>query len=797
MSKESSGLRRSDGAGISRMHLGPGIRIAGGEYLLKRMLGRGGLSEVWLAWSRKHEGDVALKFFPHILLQDSNVLERLRAETVHCHQLDHPAIVRVFEFVQDDESVAIAMEYVEGWSLAVLKVDREEKRYRASEIEAHIRQLCSALDHAHHDFSIVHRDLKPANLLMNAREQLKVTDFALAQIARAALTQQGHLVYGALGYMSPQQLRGEAPSVLDDVYALGATIYDLLTGAPPFYKGEILAQMLEQTPPRMSERLLEIGLEDVKGIIPPAWEATVAACLAKDPAGRPQSAGDVARLLTRSDEEALAWLLQPGLSAKPPAKSVTMEVPRLTAVTVPKSEAPHVSAPVAAQTAPASIQSEPASLLEPEPSAAPAIAEGAESTTSVLPVDQLDIPAPESAPIPNRIATLPKPLVIAVAAMLLLGIVALLIVLQKTARKPSPPAGSVDSSFKPGSGAGNDIRALALQPDEKIIVGGRFTTFDGVPMKGLARLATDGRLETNFSTEISGSIHAIALQPDGRILVGGDFQRIGGVVRRRIARLKSDGTLDTSFDGRAALNRDVRTLALQPDGKIIAGGSFDSAGGRAHAGVTRFNPSGTRDASFLPGTGANNMVWSVIVQKDGKIIIAGDFNRFNGVQAGRIARLNADGSLDESFNTGSGADATIMTALVLDDGSILAGGNFALFNGEDRKRIVHLKSNGSIDPAFKPAIGDDGGVRSIAMQLDGKFIVGGTFFTAGGVGRNYIARINIDGSLDSSFNPGEGPSGGGVWRVLVQRDRKILIAGAFANFNGIPSGRIVRLNWGR
>ena len=760
------------------MHLGPGVRIAGGEYLLKRMLGRGGLSEVWLGWSRKQEGDVALKFLPYALLQDSSAIERLRAETVKCHQLNHPAIVQVFEFVQDDDCVAIATEYVEGWSLAATKVDREGSRYRVSEIDAHIRQLCSALDHAHHDFSIVHRDLKPANLLIDAREQLKVTDFALAQIARAALTQQGHLVYGALGYMSPQQLRGADPSVLDDVYALGATIYDLLTGAPPFYKGEILAQMLEKTPPRMSERLLEIGVEDVKGIIPPAWEATVAACLTKDPAGRPQSAGDVARLLTRSDEEALTWLLQPGLSAKTVAKSTTVQV-------APAAIAAPVTVP------------EPV-VVVPELSGAIAITEVVEPATSiVLPVEQLDVTATDSTYADKLHRFSRKPSMLALAAVVLIGFAALLSLLPRAARNPPLPAGSIDTTFKPGSGAGDDIRTMAIQTDGKLIVGGRFSTFDGAQMKGLARLAKDGRLETNFNAEISGSVHAVALQADGKILVGGDFQRVGEAVRRRIARIKPGGTLDTSFDARAALNRDVRAIAIQPDGKVIAGGSFDSAGGRAHAGVTRFNPSGTRDASFNPGTGANNIVWSVATQKDGKIIIAGDFSRFNGVEAGRIARLNADGSLDETFNSGLGADATIMTVLLLDDQTILAGGNFSRFNGEDRKRIVRLKSNGWVDSTFKSAIGDDGGVRSIALDPNGKLVTGGTFFTAGGAARNYITRLNADGTLDSTFNCGEGPSGGGVWRVQVQADTKILAAGAFVNFNGLPAGRIARLNSGR
>ena len=805
MSTDFTGHHRGQGSGISRIPLAPGLRIAGSEYLLKRMLGRGGLGEVWLAFSRKHEADVALKFFPHQLLQDAHALDRLRAETVRCHHLEHASIVRTFEFVQDDDSVAVAMEYVEGWSLAALKVDRENKRYRAAEIETHIRQLCAVLDYAHHDFAIVHRDLKPANLLTDAREHLKVTDFALAQVARSALTQQGHLVYGALGFMSPQQLRGSEPSVLDDVYSLGATIYDLLTGAPPFYKGEILAQMLEQTPPRMSERLLEIGVEDVKGIIPPAWDATVVACLAKNPADRPQSAGDVAKLLSRSDEEALAWLLQPGILEKSSPKSFASAAPG------PTHDLPNKTVTLPPQTIP-TINPEPA--VEPpkitgtvsvsEPIAEMTFAEpAADVQVLTSPAESVEVaPAPSPVswksrlqPITDRVRSLPRPALIVIAVALML-LITLPFMLSRAKLKPALPAGSLDPSFHPGAGAGNDIRALALQSDGRILVGGRFSTFDGAAIHGLARLAVTGQLDTNFNPEINGAVHDIATQPDGRILIAGDFQRINGSIRRRIARLNADGSLDTDFNAHAALNREARALVVQPDKKILVGGSFDSAGGRAHAGVTRLTATGNRDAAFHPGTGANNLVWSVALQKDGRIIIVGDFTRYNGVAAGRVARLNEDGSLDESFAVGSGADATVNTAVLLPDQSILLGGNFTTFSEQDHKRILRLKPNGSIDPAFKSPFGEDGGIRSIATDRRGRFVVGGTFFTAGGAARNYLARLNANGEIDASFNSGEGPGGGGIWRVQIQSDEKILVAGSFANFNALPAGRIVRLNPG-
>jgi len=174
------------------------MRVGGAGYVLKRMVGRGGISEVWVAWDRKMEKDVALKFLPPSLLQDAHLLELVRSEVERGQKLDHPSIVRVYDFVRDYESVAVAMEYVEGWSLAALKVDRPQKRYRVEELLRWVRPLCEALEYAHHGVCLVHRDLKPCNILLNAREHIKITDFGIAHAIRNALAQQGQLVYGAL-----------------------------------------------------------------------------------------------------------------------------------------------------------------------------------------------------------------------------------------------------------------------------------------------------------------------------------------------------------------------------------------------------------------------------------------------------------------------------------------------------------------------------------------------------------------------------------------------------------------------
>jgi len=279
--------------------LSPGIRVGGARYILKRLLGRGEFSEVWLAQDVKSSREVALKFLPQVFLSDANLLERLKQETRRIFLLTHPHIAATYEFARDYSLAAIVTEFVDGWSLATLKVDKLCGCYGVGEIEPWVSQLCAALDYAHSEFGIVHSDLKPANLLLNAQAELKITDFGIAQTVRIESSRRGLAkgVSSGIGFLSPQQVMGGEPSKADDIYSLGATIFDLLTGTPPFHKGEIIAQICSLKPETMTERLDELGIQ--ADPIPPVWEDTVARCLAKNPAERPQSAGETLQLLRR------------------------------------------------------------------------------------------------------------------------------------------------------------------------------------------------------------------------------------------------------------------------------------------------------------------------------------------------------------------------------------------------------------------------------------------------------------------------------------------------------------------
>jgi serine/threonine protein kinase len=264
------------------------------RFYLKRALGDGGTGVVWLAHDRVLEQEVALKFLADHLLEDAFAIERLKHETRRNLKLSHPNIVRIHDFLQDSSSAAIMMEYVEGWSLWTMKVDKPNQIFSVSEITPWLKELFAALDYAHNKVGIVHRDLNPANLMLNARGQLKITDFGLARNIRRSTSKDfvDLRVVGTDVYMSPQQWFGEDPTVADDIYSIGSTLYELLTGKPPFYQGDILKQVQESVPPKMHERLAELGVRDVQ--IPEAYEETVAACLLKDAADRPADVNEVA-----------------------------------------------------------------------------------------------------------------------------------------------------------------------------------------------------------------------------------------------------------------------------------------------------------------------------------------------------------------------------------------------------------------------------------------------------------------------------------------------------------------------
>lgn len=358
--------------------------------------------------------------------------------------------------------------------------------------------------------------------------------------------------------------------------------------------------------------------------------------------------------------------------------------------------------------------------------------------------------------------------------------------------------------FNPG--ADNTVNAIAVQADGKIIVGGSFLMLGGgtgaAQRSYLGRLNADGTLDTSFNPGPDGPVSSITVQPDGKILVGGSFFLMGVgtpniTFRRSIARLNADGTLDTAFH--PGVNQSTGVLALQADGKILVGGEFTLLGGGGmgttpRSKIGRLNADGTLDTSFDPG--ADTGVFSIAVQPDGKILVGGSFQRIGGGGTGttprnHIARLNADGTVDTTFNPG--ANHFISSFVVQPDGKILVGGAFGMLGGggtgmTPRSFIGRLNVDGTVDTSFNP--GADGSVLSLGLQADGKILASGFFFNIAGQPRRYIARLDADGTLDMSFDPNPSHT---ILPMMLQADGKILVGGEFTSIGGQPRNRIARL----
>lgn len=272
--------------------------LAGGTRLFRRfslqkVLGRGERSVVWLARDHRLRRLVALKLVPDAICRDPSARENLKSETRKNLLLTHPNIARVFDFVEDEQAAAICLEYMDGTTLSDARAQKQSKCFGILELAPWIGALCDALAYAHESAGLIHRGLKPANVMMNSRSEIKVTDFGIAASLRDSMGPESVLTStGTLNYMSPQQILREDPSPSDDIYALGATLYEMLSSKPPFYSGDVASQIREVTAPPISRRRATLGIAGDP--IPKHWEDTIAACLAKPREGRPQSAAEVA-----------------------------------------------------------------------------------------------------------------------------------------------------------------------------------------------------------------------------------------------------------------------------------------------------------------------------------------------------------------------------------------------------------------------------------------------------------------------------------------------------------------------
>lgn len=301
-----------------------------------------------------------------------------------------------------------------------------------------------------------------------------------------------------------------------------------------------------------------------------------------------------------------------------------------------------------------------------------------------------------------------------------------------------------------------------------------------------------GQVEANFPQAgfSAGRVYAICLQTDGRILLGGEIN----APTPYLARLNLDGSRDTTFDSGSGPDLTVYSIATQPDGAVLIGGAFTQVNQRARRGLARLSATGTLDTTFAPTL--DGTVLKVAVQADGKVLAGGDFKTVNGQARPGFVRLLANGSLDTAFNHNLGLAIPglqeVTDVLVQPDGRLVVAYVFLDFT---RASVARLFPDGTLDRGFvPPAI--DSTVRCLALQLDGKLVLGGTFRTVGGQSRNLIARLEVDGHLDTTFQPGRGAEGASfpfVNGVAVEASGNIVLAGGFTTVDGVKRLGVARL----
>ncbi|MEP6810068.1 MAG: dockerin type I domain-containing protein [Chthoniobacterales bacterium] len=366
------------------------------------------------------------------------------------------------------------------------------------------------------------------------------------------------------------------------------------------------------------------------------------------------------------------------------------------------------------------------------------------------------------------------------------------------------PDGSLDTVFAPSGVADNfpEIRTVAVQSDGKVLAGGFFTSISGEPRDSLVRFNSDGSIDHTFGVTLGtyGSLSAILIQPDGKIMIGGQFRAIDSTPMSRVARLNPDGTIDPTFNPGNGPDSFVRAMAQDSAGNTYIVGDFLNVNGTPRAGLAKLTTSGSLDTTFNPGTGFNGSA-RAIAAPNGSAgpVIAGFFTTYNGATVNRIVRVDATTAAgDTAFtaNNGTGFNGSVRALGLTPSGQYLAGGNFSSFNGTSRPRLLRLNGDGTLDPSFTPTV--NGAVLSLAQQ-NGKIFAGGAFSSP----TNRVARFLSSGATDATFNPGTGVdtsppnafavNANRVTAMAVGPDGKLVIGGTFNLYNGTTRVCLARL----
>jgi uncharacterized delta-60 repeat protein len=372
--------------------------------------------------------------------------------------------------------------------------------------------------------------------------------------------------------------------------------------------------------------------------------------------------------------------------------------------------------------------------------------------------------------------------------------------------------GTVDTTFNVDSGFSNDVNIISPAADGSgdLYVGGSFTSYNGVASNRLIRLNSDGSVDADFNYQGSGFDHTVynirpATDDTGDLYVGGDFRTYNGISISGLIRLNSDGTVDEAFNiGSGFLYDDVLSISPATDGSgdVYVGGKFMIFNGGYSNGLIRLNSDGTVDSSFNVGSGfGGDIVNSISLANDGSgdLYVGGSFSAYNGSDSNRLIRLNSDGTVDVAFNVGSGFSDDVQSISPATDGSgdLYVRGLFTNYNGASSNGLIRLNSDGTVDAAFDLGVGFNDSINCISVAADGsgKVYVGGEFTTYNGTASNGLIRLNIDGSVDTTFNVDSGVYSR-IDSISPAADGSgdLYVSGWFQAHNGAGSMQLIRHN---
>lgn len=377
--------------------------------------------------------------------------------------------------------------------------------------------------------------------------------------------------------------------------------------------------------------------------------------------------------------------------------------------------------------------------------------------------------------------------------------------------------GSLDTSFNSGgTGFNSNVRAIAIQSDDKILVGGDFTTYNTssgyTACNRIIRLNSDGSVDNTFSigTGFNDAVRSFKILSDGSILVVGSFSTYQGSSYNRLIKLSSTGSIDSSlnigigFTGTlAGASPGVDYIEVNSSGDIYLGGVFTAYKGIPRGCVAKISSTGDLYPSVvnIVSDSYNQLMYGIKVLSDNRVVYIGNFNYYNdtNTSAYKLVALNNDGTQSTEFKTfvqHTGQPILGVTDIErYGNNKLLIAGAFNSYNSVSRPGITRILSNGSIDRSFVTT-GFGGGTNSsvrCVILSNGKIVASGAFTTYNGVSRNRITGINANGSIDTSFDVGTGFNSSAS-QFLLREDEKLILAGAFTTYNNVSYNRIISLN---